>query len=184
MEAAGAQSRYSPPAQIFHWLTVLFVASAWALGLLGDVLPKGSIRHLGETIHVILGELVVLLLVLRLVWRFVSPPPPPEPSRFGVWVELFAKLGQLALYALLLAVPVVGLVTLFHGGDALPLFGLYDIPSPWPKSRELKHYSKEIHELLANTLILLAGLHAAAALAHRYVLKDRTLQRMLPAFFG
>jgi cytochrome b561 len=106
-----------------------------------------------------------------------------EPSRFGVWAELFAKLGQMALYALLFAVPVVGLVTLFHGGDALPILGLYDIPSPWPKSRELKHYSKEIHELLAHTLILLAGLHAAAALAHRYVLKDGTLQRMLPTFF-
>jgi cytochrome b561 len=78
-------------------------------------------------------------------------------------------------------VPVVGVVTLFHGGEALTLFGLSDIPSPWPKNRELKHNSKEIHEFLAHLLIVLVMAHAAAALAHHYLLKDGTLRRMLPA---
>lgn len=185
MNVAQTETRYSQPSQIFHWLTVLFVGVAWTLGILGDDLPKGSIRHMGEFVHVMCGELVVLLLLLRVVWRFVTPAPPSEPTRFGTVAGLATKLGHLALYALLLAVPVVGLVTLFNGGEALSVLGVYDIPSPWPKNRELKHNSKEIHELLANTLIVLAMLHAAAALAHHYVLKDRTLKRMLPAiFFG
>lgn len=173
-------SRYSPPAQIFHWVTALLVAGAWTLGVVGDELPRGSIRHLGEFIHVILGELVVLLLVLRLVWRIKTPAPPLESS--GAYARLATRLGHLALYGLLLAVPVVGVVTLFHGGEALTLLGVADIPSPWIKNRELKHYSKEIHEFLAHSLIVLALLHAAAALAHHYLLKDRTLKRMLPAF--
>ena len=178
---AATASRYSPPAQVFHWLTALFVIGAWTLGVVGDELPTGSIRHLGEFIHVIMGEVVVLLLVLRLIWRVKTPAPPPEPTGFGAPAALAAKLGHVALYGLLAAVPVVGLVTLFHGGEALSVFGVADIPSPWPKNRELKHYSKEIHEFLAHTLIVLALLHAAAALAHHYVLKDRTLTRMLPA---
>jgi len=184
MEAAietPGNSRYSPPAQFFHWLSVFCVFSAWALGLVGDELPRGSIRHLGEFIHILLGEAVVLLLVLRLVWRFVTPTPPLEASNFGG--VLAAKAGHLALYGLLIAVPVVGVVTLFHGGEALSLLGIYDIPSPWPKNRELKHNSKEIHELLAHLLIVLALLHAVVALAHHYWLKDRTLKRMLPALF-
>lgn len=184
MNANATEFRYSPAAQIFHWLSVLLVATAWTLGILGDELPKGSIRQLGEFIHIMLGEAVALLLVLRLVWRFVSPPPPDDPSPFGPVADAAAKLVHLALYGLLFAVPVVGVVTLFHGGEALSLFGLYDVPSPWPRSRELKHYSKEIHELLAHALILLAFLHAAAALAHHYILQDRTLKRMMPAFFG
>lgn len=175
-------SRYSLPAQTFHWLSVLFVAGAWTLGVFGDDLPKGSIRHMGEYAHVMLGEAVVLLLMLRIVWRFVTPAPAPEPTRLGTAGEWGAKLGQIAIYALLLATPVVGLVTLFHGGEALPVFGLYDIPSPWPRNRELKHYSKEIHETLAHLLMALATLHAAAALVHHYVLRDATLTRMLPAF--
>lgn len=177
------QRRYSPPAQLFHWLTVFFVLAAWTLGLLGDELPRGPIRHAGEFVHVILGELVVLLLASRVIWRFLSTVAAPEPTRFGPFADLAARALHLILYALLLAVPVVGVVTLFHGGEALPLFGVYDIASPWPKNRELKHNSKEIHELLAHSLIVLAMLHAAAALAHHYLLKDGTLRRMLPAPF-
>lgn len=182
MSDASTASRYSPPAQFFHWLTVVCVAAAWTLGVFGDELPRGSIRHLGEFIHIFFGELVVLLLLLRLAWRFTTPAPPLEPTRLGAPAALATKLGHLAIYALLLAAPVVGLVTLFHGGDPLSLFGVAEIPSPWPKNRELKHYAKEIHEFLAHLLVLLAALHAAAALAHHYVLKDRTLKRMLPAF--
>lgn len=183
MSDAATAARYSPPALVFHWLTVLGVAAAWTLGVLGDELPRGSIRHMGEFVHVIFGELVVLLLVLRLVWRFLTPAPPLEPTRFGAPAALAARLVHLAIYALLLAVPAVGVVTLFHGGEALPLLGVVDIPSPWPKSRELKHYSMEIHELLAHLLAVLALLHIAAALAHHYLLKDGALKRMLPAFF-
>lgn len=177
--------RYSPPAQLWHWLSVFLVFAAWALGLLGDELPRGSIRHLGEFIHILLGEAVVLLLSLRLVWRVITPAPAPEATPFGPVAALATKAGHLTLYGLLIAVPVVGVVTLFHGGEALSLFGISDIPSPWPKNRELKHSSKEIHELLAHLLIVLALAHAAAALAHHYLLKDRTLKRMLPTeFFG
>ncbi|WP_424362395.1 cytochrome b [Methylocystis parvus] len=184
MSDASTASRYSPPAQVFHWLTVVCVAAAWTLGVLGDELPRGSIRHMGEFTHIMFGETVVLLLLLRLTWRIVSPAPPLEATRFGAPAALATKFGHLAIYALLLAVPVVGVVTLFHGGEALSLFGILDIPSPWLKNRELKHYSKEIHELLAHLLVVLALLHAAAALAHHYLLKDRTLKRMLPAFLS
>lgn len=180
MTLSSTATRYSPPAQVFHWLTVLFVLAAWTLGTLGDDLPKGSIRHLGESIHILLGETVVLLLVLRLVWRVVTPAPAPDPA-FGRRATLLAKAAHFALYGLLLAVPVVGVVMLFHGGEPLPVFGLFDIASPWLKNREIKHDWKEIHEFLANLLLALAALHAGAALVHHYVFRDSALKRMLPA---
>jgi cytochrome b561 len=180
MNLPGANARYSPPARFFHWLTVLCVFSAWGLGLIGDDLPRGPIRHTGEFVHILIGETVVLLLVLRLAWRFITPAPLPEATRFGLAGDMATRGVHLALYGFLLAVPVVGVVTLFHGGEALSLYGLFDIPSPWPKNRELKHNSKEIHELLAHLLIVLALLHAAAALAHHYVFRDGVLKRMLP----
>jgi cytochrome b561 len=181
MTASSEATRYNPPARFFHWLTVVCVLAAWTLGLFGDDLPRGPIRHTGEFVHILLGETVVLLLILRLVWRFIAPAPLPEPTNFGFAGALATRIVHLMLYGLLLAVPVVGVVTLFHGGEALPLYGVYDIPSPWPKNRELKHDSKEIHEFLAHSLIVLALLHATAALVHHYVLKNGVLRRMLPA---
>ncbi len=182
MHNTTARLRYSGAAQLFHWLSVFLVGMAWILGLLGDDFPKGQPRHTAEFIHVSAGEIILALLLLRLLWRFVSPPPPEEASPLGPWVDLGAKLTHLALYALLLAVPLIGVVTLFAGGEALPLFGLGEIASPWARDRAFKHTMKEIHEVLAHGLIVLATLHAGAGLAHHFVFRDRVLQRMLPRF--
>lgn len=180
MTMASIATRYSPPAQILHWLTVLCVLAAWTLGTLGEDLPKGSIRHLGEFVHILLGETVALLLILRLSWRFLTPAPATDTA-IDPRANLFAKVVHLVLYGLLLSVPVVGVVMLFHGGEPLPVFGAFDIASPWLKDREQKHDWKEIHEFLANLLLAFAALHAGAALVHHYLFKDNTLKRMLPA---
>jgi cytochrome b561 len=81
---------------------------------------------------------------------------------------------------LLLMVPLVGIGLRFTRGQSVPLFGLYEIASPWVRDRALAASVKNVHALLANALLILASLHALAALAHHYVLKDDTLRRMLP----
>jgi cytochrome b561 len=179
----GFPRRYSPTAQLLHWVTVLLVGFAWVLGTFGDDLPKGSIRKLGEFIHVSAGQLIVALLLLRLIWRVIAPPPPAEATPLGIWADRGGRVMHFALYAVLAAVPVAGIVTLFAGGDGLPLFGLGEIPSPWLKDKAFEHDAKEVHETLANALIVLAMLHASAALAHHFYFKDRTLKRMLPSVF-
>jgi cytochrome b561 len=68
----------------------------------------------------------------------------------------------------------------FARGNALPVFGLFEIASPWSANRSFARSMKDVHEVLANTLVILAVLHAAAALAHHWLLRDRTLLRMLP----
>jgi cytochrome b561 len=86
---------------------------------------------------------------------------------------------QWLLYILLLTTPIAGSVLQFARGQAVPVFGLIEIASPWVRDRAFASSVKEVHELLANALLILAGLHAVAGLAHHYVLKDGTLQRML-----
>ncbi|QGM97303.1 cytochrome b [Methylocystis parvus] len=174
---------YSPPAQLFHWGSALLVLFAWALGSFGDDLPKGSIRNLGEFVHVSAGQLILILLLARLAWRAISPPPPPETTPLGKWADRGGVAMHYVLYALLVAAPVAGVVTLFANGESLPLFGLGEIPSPWLKDKAFAHDVKEIHETLANALIILALAHAGAALAHHFYFHDRTLKRMLPNIF-
>ena len=120
------------------------------------------------------------MLAVRLLWRFANRPPALLPTRFGRAGEIAATLGHYALYALLLAVPIVGIVAQLKRGNALPIFGVWHLASPWPADRAAAHSVMEVHELLANALLILAGIHAAAALIHHYVFGDRTLVRMLP----
>jgi cytochrome b561 len=84
------------------------------------------------------------------------------------------------LYALLLAVPLIGIIVQLKRGNALPVFGAWNFASPWPTDRSTARNLLEVHELLANALLILAGIHAVAALIDHYVFRDRTLVRMLP----
>lgn len=180
MQWRNSQHGYGPAAQVAHWLSVLLVGIAWVLGTIGEDLPRGSARHLGEIIHVYAGELIAILLIVRVCWRLIDPPPPPEPTPLGRVGDLASKIVHFALYALLAAVVALGVMTQFADGDALSLLGMFDIVSPWTKDKTFAHDMKEVHETLANGLIILAVIHAGAALVHHFVFGDRTLRRMLP----
>ena len=171
---------YGAIAQSLHWLTVVLVALAWMSGTFDDVLPRGAARAAGSFVHVSTGSAIVVALAVRLLWRLADPPPKPATTVLGAWLDSAARLAHYALYALLVAVPIVGIVLQFARGETLPLFGLVEIPSPWIRDRSFARSAKEVHEVLANALIVLAVSHAAAALVHHWVLRDRTLSRMLP----
>jgi cytochrome b561 len=180
MRWSNSQRDYGAAVQIAHWLSALLVGVAWLLGTVAEDLPRGSVRDLEELIHVSAGELIAILLIFRIGWRLIDPPPPSEPTPMGALGDMVAKMAHLALYALLAAVIAFGVATQFADGDALSMFGLFDIASPWAKDEKSAHDLKEIHEALANGLVILATIHAAAALVHHFVFGDRTLRRMLP----
>lgn len=180
MQITNSSEGYGAISQAAHWLTVILVALAWTLGLFGDDLPKGTQRDAGLFVHMSAGLAVVILLVVRLALNLVNPPPSAEPATLGIWMVRLGQATHYLLYGLLIAVPVAGIVLQFARGDALPLFGIADIASPWVKDRAFAGSVKEVHEILAHTLVVVAGFHAAAALFHHWVLRDRTLARMLP----
>jgi cytochrome b561 len=175
-----SRDKYSPVAQAAHWLTALLVALAWTLGVAGDEIPKGRYRDIAHFIHMSAGEMIVALLLLRLVWRVIDPPPPAEITPAGSKSALLATLMQIALYLLIAAVAGAGVTLNFAGGHPLPFFKLFEIASPWVRDHDFKEQMQDVHEALAHGLVILAGLHAGAALLHQYYFKDSTLARMLP----
>ena len=179
MQLANSTTRYGAVPQLIHWLTALFVIVGWLLGRFLDDLPKDA-QAFGLFIHMTLGECVIALLILRLVWRIANPPPPAEPTPFGRLVTLAAKLSHFALYALLLAVPFFGIIVQLKRGHDLPIFGIGEFVSPWPADRAIARNVLMVHYWLANTLLVLAGIHAGAAIVHHCLWKDRTMVRMLP----
>ncbi len=179
MQLLNSKTHYGALAQVIHWLTAIFVVAGWFLGTFIDDFSR-PVHAAMLVVHMALGQCVIALLVVRLAWRFVDPPPPPEKTRFGRPQELAATLIHYLLYALLLTVPCLGIIVQLTRGNALPIFGVWDVLSPWHANRALARSVLKVHEYLANTLVALAGLHAAAALMHHWVLGDRTLVRMLP----
>lgn len=179
MQWTNTQTHYGAIPKLMHWLTVILVITAWNIGWFFDDFPKGA-RPALLIAHITAGQCVLALFALRLIWRFVNRPPPAEKTRLGRLQELAATIIHYILYVLLLAVPFAGIIVQLKRGNPLPIFGMWEFNSPWPVDRAAARTVLRAHEYLANTLVTLAGLHAAAALFHHYVFGDRTLRRMLP----
>jgi cytochrome b561 len=180
MRVRNSAQAYDAIAMALQWVVVALVLGAWLTGQFGDELPRGAARETGLFVHMSLGLAVIAFVIARLFWRLSDPPPAPEQSPLGSWGEWASKAVHYLIYVALIAVPIAGIVLQFARGHALPIFGLFEIASPWPADRAFAHDVKEVHEVLANAMMALIGMHAAAALAHHYIFRDRTLLRMLP----
>jgi hypothetical protein len=78
------------------------------------------------------------------------PPLPLEITPFGRWADRAGRFAHWLLYGLLLSVIGAGIAGQFADGDALPVFGLFQIASPWAKHHQFAEAAEEIHEVLAN----------------------------------
>lgn len=170
--------RYDPVTQSLHWLVAIAIVATYALALWREALPKGDFRTAILNLHMSLGLAVVGLTVLRIGWRSVMPAPAPVPS--SRMAMLAARGAHLALYAAMLAIPLVGLAMMWAKGRTVGFFGIVALPSPMVPDRAFGKLLEEVHEVAAHLMMILAGLHAAAAIGHQMILKDGTLSRMLP----
>ena len=179
MNWRNTESRYGSLSIGLHWLMLLLIAAVYACIELRGNFPKGSdIREGLKTWHFMLGLSILLLVLLRLAVHFIGTVPRIEPDP-PKWQSLFAKLIHIALYALMLGMPLLGWLTLSAEGKLVPFFGL-QLPSLVGESKSVAGLAKESHETGGTVGYFLIGPHAAAALFHHYVVRDNTLRRMLP----
>lgn len=169
-------ARYDRATIAFHWITAVLVVALWCLGQTLDWFPRGAPRLAALSTHISLGVALAGVLLARLFWRGSAGRhlPPADPGALGV----LAQLAHTALYLLLIAVVGLGLGLEWLRGDSI--FGLFSLPGLAPTDRAVRHAFTGLHSLLANAVLIVAGLHALAALAHHYVLRDSVLRRMVP----
>ncbi len=181
---SATSEEYGPVAKTLHWATVLLVIIAWTLGMFREDLSEETSKGSGLLTHIWIGLIILVLAFVRIPWRIANPPPKIVPTEFGKWLvewtDPTSRLMHYVLYGLLVVVPAFGIALQFAQGHSLPLFGLGEIPSPWLADKAFVHSLKEVHEILANILVILAVFHMAAALVHHIVFGDNTLRRMLP----
>ncbi|HYD28611.1 cytochrome b [Brevundimonas sp.] len=178
-----AASRFEPPAFSrlsisMHWLMLVLLAAVYACIELREFYPRGSdLREALKTWHFMLGLSVFALVWVRLIARARSPRRGPPRT----WPDRLAALVHLALYGLMITLPVLGWMVLSAEGEPIPFFGL-SLPPLVAPNEGLAERVEDLHTTLATVGYWLVGIHAAAALFHHYLLRDGTLRRMLPGF--
>lgn len=171
-------ARFDYVSQALHWLTVLLVIGQFASGLLHEQ-RHGATAELLLTFHRSAGIATWTVVAMRLLWRRWFAYLPPFPAAMPKTQQRVAKLNEYGLYLLLLSLPLTGLAMMVLFGRPFALL-LWQMPAFMAQDKPLAHLLKEMHETGAWILAVLIGLHAAAALFHGLVLRDRVLQRMLP----
>lgn len=161
---------------LLHWITAGIVVALWCLGETIDWFPKGNARIAARGTHICLGATLAIVLCVRVWWRIGGGSRLPAVGT-GI-MRVLSTVMQYALYALMAGTVVLGVTNAWVRGDNL--FNLFVIPAFDPGNKPLRAQVGDLHALFANVLIALAGLHAAAGLAHHFIWKDEVLRRMLP----
>lgn len=172
-------TRYSGLSIAMHWLMALLLVAVYACIELKGNFPKGSEpRELLKHWHFMLGLGVFALVWLRLLGRLLHKTPAISPAP-PAWQTGVAHLMHLALYVLMIGMPLLGWLLLNAEGKPAPFFGL-ELPLLVDKDSVLAERLEELHEFGAVAGYWLIGLHAVAGLFHHYISRDNTLTRMLP----
>jgi cytochrome b561 len=166
-------------AVLLHWLVAIVILGMFGLGLWMTSLDYYHPWYrLGPDIHRSIGILLLLVIVLRLAWRFTGVVPAPLPNHQS-WEIRSAHLVHLLLYLLPIIMAISGYLISSADGRAVSVFGWFEIPALFAGRELQEEIMGEIHEILAWVLVTTAAIHAAGALKHHWIDLDATLTRML-----
>ena len=181
--------RYTTTAIVLHWLIALLIAVNVGLALTVGWFPDSAVRTVIDT-HKSTGITVLGLVLVRLIWRY-RHAPPALPAGYPAWERRAAHAAHIALYALILALPLSGWLHDSAWKDAashpMSLFGTV----PWPRigwitslepglKEQLHDRFGALHAWLGYALYALFAAHVAGALKHQWLDRHRELQRMWP----
>jgi cytochrome b561 len=168
--------RYDPTTIWLHWMTVGLIGALWLIGQTADWTPRGPFRTGAWSIHVTLGFATAFVLLTRIAWRaqFGRVLPPADTGM----LHAVAKSTHYILYVLLSAVVALGILDASYRG--FNLFGVWSLPQFGTGDAAIRRSINDWHELTANSTMVVALLHAMAALMHQYVWRDHLMTRMTP----
>ena len=171
--------RYDALTVKLHWATAILVVLLWGSAQIIDLFAKGPPRWNMLSVHMLLGLVLAVVLVWRVLWRTTGGVQIVESVESAGGALYWAgRLTHISLYLLIAAQLLLGLANAWVRGDHV--FTWFVIPAFDATDKVLRRDVGGLHELVANLILIVAGLHAAAALFHHYVLHDNVLRRMLP----
>jgi cytochrome b561 len=172
-------ARYGAVAQSFHWIIAALVVTQFVLANLEDDLPIGAHKLALLARHKSVGMTILMLAVLRLLWRLWNPPPALPPGMKPV-ERVLARASHYTFYVLLFAMPITGWMMSSAKNYSVSWFGLFTWPNLIGKNEAAFDFLRSTHHILSDALFVIAVLHILAALKHHFWNKDDVLLRMLP----
>lgn len=174
MHWRNSAERYGFVGQSLHWLIVIGLIASYFLAEAAEDDEAGGWMGLHRSV----GITILVLAVLRVVWRIVDRRPP-WPATMAAYERAIARATHVAFYALLFAQPITGWLLSSAEGDHVLFFGLVELPSISVGADE--DTLENLHEMLFNVLVAFAALHVVGALKHQLWDRDHVLRSMLPA---
>ena len=164
--------------RVLHWVTASVVLVALPLGVwISEMeVSLAALKYFGY--HKTLGITAFVLIVLRMIWHLISPPP--EPMSHGVaWQDLLAKIVHRAFYVLLLAMPLSGWVASSASGIDTVVFNRWTLPRIAAVSEAWENAGFMLHGALGKLLLACIVLHIGGTAYRALVTRDGTLMRMV-----
>jgi cytochrome b561 len=179
MPSRNTPTRYSAVAQAFHWVIAALIVTQFVLAYAADDLPLGVHKLALLARHKSFGMTILMLAVLRLLWRLKNPAPA-LPAGMTSLERLLARATHFAFYVLLFAMPLTGWMMSSAKNYSVSWFGVFTWPNLIAKNENAFELLRSTHHILSYMLFGIAVLHIFAALKHHFWDKDDVLLRMLP----
>jgi cytochrome b561 len=170
--------QYGITAKIFHWLIVALLMVQYPIGWLMPDLHRNVQPGAPMTFHMSFGITILALIMLRFLWRLTHPVAPE--SSLPPWQRLSSEAVHWLLYALVLATTISGWLFASFRGWSVSVFYLFPLPMLASDNTEAGEAIDGLHQAMEWALLVVIGLHVAAALAHLFIYRDRVMQRILP----
>lgn len=167
---------FSALQRALHWSMAVLIIAMLFVGV-GMVATVSRLHNSLLMLHRPLGIALLALVLLRLIVR-LARGAPPLPSDLPAWQRVGAHASHLALYALMIAMPLIGWSMLSAGGYPVVLFGGVHLPPIVPHDVTLYAWLRSAHTWLALVLFATVLLHLAAALFHALIRRDGVLASM------
>jgi cytochrome b561 len=182
MRAVGNSERgtFDQTTRLMHWVTAGLMLCVFVLAFSIDLATSRATHTAFLQLHRSVGLTVWVMTLFRLAWRHVAKYPD-WPSDMSQTMRVAAMASEYALYALLLAQPILGILQTNAHGDHVNLFFIGQLPALIEKNRPLAQQLLKVHKALGFSLLGLIALHVSAALFHHFWRRDDTLTAMLPA---
>ena len=169
-------TQYGIISKSLHWLLFILIAGLLLSGLIAEDLGE-ELEDVVMGLHTAIGVAVLMLVIVRLLWR-VSNPVPALPADTKPLESLLARVTHFGLYLLMLAQPLTGLLMMQFEGHTVDIFGIFSIAPLVAKDKPTGHLFEELHEAGWILLAVLVTLHIIAALYHHFIRKDEVMRRM------
>lgn len=168
---------FSVAARVLHWTMAVLILAMLFIGV-GMVATVSSKQPWLLAIHKPLGIAILVLAVARLVVRLRNPPPPLPPDLPQVQ-RIAARLSHWLLYALMIAMPLIGWAMLSAGGYPVMLGSDLRLPAILPENASMFAWLRTAHRALAYLLFFTFLGHMGAALYHALIRRDTVLRSMI-----